>query len=76
MLTKSKLGLAALAVIGSASVAAAQYDGDGNLVPGAHQRGAIVENTLSFGNAFAAARPSAQTRRQLDGDGNPIPGGR
>jgi hypothetical protein len=76
MLTKTKLALAAALLTGSASIVLAQYDGDGNAIPGAHQRGAIVEKAHSFDNAYAATYPTrAQGRqRQLDGDGNPVPG--
>jgi hypothetical protein len=77
MFTKTKLALAAALLTGSASVALAQYDGDANPVPGAHQRGAIVETLPGFDNVFAATRPTVTAqRRQLDGDGNPTPGGR
>lgn len=76
MLPKTKMALVAALLASSTSVALAQYDGDGNPVPGAHQRGAIVEQTPSFGNAFAGPRPRVQhvQRRQLDGDENPVPG--
>jgi hypothetical protein len=75
MLTKTKIALLASLLVSSASVALAHYDGDGNPVPGAHQRGAIVETSPAFDNVFAAARPTVLAQRwQLDGDGNPIPG--
>jgi hypothetical protein len=77
MLTKTKTALVALLLVTPASVALAQYDGDANPVPGAHQRGAIVESLPSFDNVFAAARPTMLAQsRHLDGDGNAIPGGR
>jgi hypothetical protein len=77
MLTKSKMALVATLLIGSASVAVAQYDGDANLVPGSLQWGTIVEAPSAFANTFAATRPTVQVqRRQLDADGNPIPGSR
>ena len=75
MLTKTKMALVASLLVSSASVALAQYDGDGNPVPGIHQPGAIVETPSAVENAFAATRPTVLAqRRQLDGDGNPIPG--
>ena len=37
MLTKTKIALAALTVLGSVSMAAAEYDGDGNQIPGTQQ---------------------------------------
>jgi hypothetical protein len=74
MLTKTKMALVAVLLASSGSAALAQYDGDGNRVPGAHQRGAIVEQTPSFENAFAAPRPRLVQYRQLDGDENPVPG--
>jgi hypothetical protein len=77
MLTKTKTALLALLFVSPASLALAQHDGDANRVPGAHQRGAIVEMLPGFDNVFAAARPTVSTqRRQLDGDGNPVPGAR
>jgi hypothetical protein len=77
MSPKITMALAAALLASSASIALAQYDGDGNQVPGAHQRGAILEHTPSFGNAFAGPRSSVQVRqrlRQVDGDENPVPG--
>jgi hypothetical protein len=77
MLTKTKMALVASLLVSSASVALAQYDGDANPVPGAHQRGAIVEtpSAFAFENAFAATRPTVLAQQQqLDGDENPIPG--
>ena len=75
MLTKTKMVLIASLLVSSASVALAQYDGDANPVPGAHQRGALVETPYAFDNAFAATRPTVLAqRRQLDGDENPVPG--
>jgi hypothetical protein len=76
MLTKTTMALAATLLVSSASIALAQYDGDGNLVPGAHQRGTLIERTPSFDNAFAGPRPVqiGQRQRQLDGDENPVPG--
>jgi hypothetical protein len=75
MLTKTKLALAALAVIGSASVAAAQYDGDGNLIPGAHQQNVLVRQAPAvFGNAFASTRSVRTPVMERDGDGNVIGG--
>jgi hypothetical protein len=76
MLTKTKLALVAALLAGSASVALAQYDGDGNPVPGVHQRGTIVEKTPSLDNAFAATRSTRARagQQQLDGDENSIPG--
>jgi hypothetical protein len=75
MSTKTKMALVAALLVSSGSIALAQYDGDGNSVPGAHQRGALIEQTPSFGNAFAATTPTVLAqRRQLDGDGNPVPG--
>jgi hypothetical protein len=79
MVPKITMAFAAALLASSASIALAQYDGDGNLVPGAHQRGVILEHAPSFGNAFAGPRPSVQVRqrlRQVDGDENPVPGGR
>jgi hypothetical protein len=75
MLTKTKTALVALILVSPASLALAQYDGDANRAPGAHQRGAIVETLPGFDHVFAATRPTVLAqRRQLDGDGNPIPG--
>jgi hypothetical protein len=75
MLTTIKTTLLASLLVSSASVALAQYDADANPIPGAHQRGTIVETTPAFDNVFAATRPTVLAqRRQLDGDGNPIPG--
>jgi hypothetical protein len=76
MSSKITMALAATLLAGSASIALAQYDGDGNLVPGGHQRGTLVEHTPSFGNAYAGPRPVqiGQRRRQVDGDENPLPG--
>jgi hypothetical protein len=76
MLTKTKMLVAAALLVGSGSVALAQYDGDGNRVPGAHQRGVIVEQAPWLGNAYAATRPARARSPQLDGDGNSIPGSR
>jgi hypothetical protein len=74
MLSKTKMALVAALLASSGSVALARYDGDANPVPGAHQRGAIVERTPSFDNAYAATRPTVLAQRQLDGDENPVPG--
>jgi hypothetical protein len=77
MLTKTKVALVASLLVSSASVALAQYDGDGNPVLDPHHRGAMIEtpSTFAFENSFAATRPTVLAqRRQLDGDGNPIPG--
>jgi len=76
MSSKITMALAATLLAGSASIALAQYDGDGNLVPSGHQRGTIVEHAPSFGNAYAGPRPIqiGQRRRQVDGDENPVPG--
>ena len=78
MSTKTKMALAALALISSASMAAAQYDGDGNILPGGHQQGVLVRQApAAFDNIFAASRPVAQPRTvELDGDANPIRSGR
>jgi hypothetical protein len=66
----------AAVLIGSASAALAQYDGDGNRVPGAHQRGTLIERPAApFDNVFAAPRPATRAlRRELDGDGNRVLG--
>ncbi len=77
-MTKTKMALVALALISSASMASAQYDGDGNVVPGAHQRDVLVQQTpAAFENTFAASRPVVQAPAfERDGDGNSIPRGR
>jgi hypothetical protein len=76
MLTKTRLAVAAALLIGSAAAAVAQYDGDANPIPGAHQRGVLIEQApYAFDNVFAATRPARRAlRRELDGDGNPVPG--
>jgi hypothetical protein len=76
MLTTRMAAAVAALLISSASTALAQYDGDGNPVPGAHQRGVLVERApWVFDNTFAATRPAMRApRREVDGDGNRIPG--
>lgn len=77
-MTTTKMALVALALISSASMASAQYDGDGNAVPGAHQRDVVVrQSPAAFENTFAASRPVVQApSAEWDGDGNPIRSGR
>jgi hypothetical protein len=78
MLTKTKMALVAALLIGSAPVAVAQYDGDANLVAGAHQQGVVIRQApAAFENVFAATTQAVRASRQeLDSDGNPIPGSR
>jgi hypothetical protein len=78
MSTKTKVAVAAVVLLSSSAAAIARYDGDANPVPGAHQRGVLINRAPSaFHGVFAAARPAVRApRRQLDGDGNPVPGGR
>ena len=74
MLTKTKIALAAVLFIGSASVAGAAYDGDGNLAPGAHQLDVLTHQAPAFTEAFASSRRAPAIER--DGDGNPVRVGR
>jgi hypothetical protein len=74
MLTKTKTALAAALLIGSASLAVAAYDGDGNLVPSGHQQGVLVHQAPAFTNAFASSRQAQAI--EWDGDGNPVRVGR
>jgi hypothetical protein len=78
MLTKTKVAVAATLFLSTASIAVAQYDGDENPIPGARQRGVVINQAPSaFGNTFAATRPTRRTqRRQFDGDENRVPGSR
>jgi hypothetical protein len=78
MSTRKKLAVAAVLLIGSASLAIAQHDGDANPIPGARQRGVMIAQApYTLGNAFAATRPAVRApRRRLDGDGNPVLGRR
>jgi hypothetical protein len=76
MLTKTKTAIVAAVLISSASFAFAALDGDSNPIPGGHQYGAIVEQTMpAFVNTFASTRRGAPAHRlELDGDGNRVPG--
>jgi hypothetical protein len=72
----TKIALAAAVLLGSASLALAQYDGDGNQVPGAYHS-VTAPATAGFDNAFASSRPIVRAPAgQLDGDGNLVPGSR
>lgn len=74
MLTKTKTALAAALLIGSASLAVAAYDGDGNLVPGSHQQDVLTRQAPPFANTFASSRQAPAI--EWDGDGNPVRVGR
>jgi hypothetical protein len=78
MLTKTKTAIVAAVLLSSVSVAFAGLDGDSNQIPGGHQQGVIVEQTMpAFLNTYASTRRAAPAHRQeLDGDGNRTPGGR
>jgi hypothetical protein len=67
MLTKTKTALAAALLIGSASLALAAHDGDGNLTPGSHQRDVLIRHAPAFADAFASSRLVPAT--EWDGDG-------
>ena len=58
MLTKTKLALAALTVIGSVSMAAAEYDGDANQIPGTQQNVVVRQAPASIEGSFASERPT------------------
>lgn len=74
MLTKTKTALAAALLIGSASLALAAYDGDGNLIPGSHQQDVLIRQAPAFTDAFASSRQVPAI--EWDGDGNPVRIGR
>jgi len=77
MLIKTKTALAAMLLIGSASLASAAYDGDGNYVPGAHQQDVIIRHApAAFANTFAASPTVRAPSMEWDGDGNPVRIGR
>jgi hypothetical protein len=59
MLTKTKMALVALTLVSSASLAAAEYDGDGNLIPGTQQNAVVRQAPASIEGSFASVRPSA-----------------
>jgi hypothetical protein len=77
MLIKTKTALAAMLLIGSASLAGAAYDGDGNFVPGAHQQDVIIRHApAAFADTFAASPTVRAPSMEWDGDGNPVRVGR
>ena len=70
-MTKIALSLALLFATSSAVLA--QYDGDGNLVPGAQQSVGNDFHGAYASTVFSGAR-SAKQALERDGDGNAIPG--
>jgi hypothetical protein len=78
MSTRTKTAIGAMLLIGSASVAVAAYDGEGNRAPAGPHGIALIEPLPDeFATTFAARRFTPRVRRrQLDGDGNPVPGSR
>jgi hypothetical protein len=58
MLTRMKMTLVALTVLSSTSLAVAEYDGDGNKIPGA--RNVVVRQApTGIEGSFASERPTA-----------------
>jgi hypothetical protein len=58
MLIRTKMTLVALTVLGSTSLAVAEYDGDGNQIPGT-QNVVVRQATTAIEGSFAAERPTA-----------------
>jgi hypothetical protein len=56
MLTKTKIALVALTLISSASMASAEYDGDGNQIPGTQQNVVVRQAPASIEGSFASER--------------------
>jgi hypothetical protein len=72
----TKIALAAAVLLGSASLALAQYDGDGNQIQGAYHS-VSTQASGSLANAFASTRSTVKAPAgQLDSDGNVVPGAR
>ena len=69
-----KITVVAALLAGSASVAFAQLDGDGNGIPG--QSGVFARHVSGgFEGAYASSKP-ARRAIELDGDSNAVPGSR
>jgi hypothetical protein len=67
-----KITVVAALLAGSASVALAQIDGDGNRLPGVSSGVFARQMPSAIESSYATA---AKPRRGLDGDANPVPGG-
>jgi hypothetical protein len=68
-----KITVVAALLAGSASVAFAQLDGDGNSIPGA-QSGMFARQS-GYDGAYASSKPRRHAI-DLDGDSNAVPGSR
>ena len=68
-----KITLVVALLAGSASVAFAQRDGDGNSIPGAQSVIAARQTSLSDG-AYASRKPTRRPVIERDADGNHVPG--
>jgi hypothetical protein len=71
--TMLKITVVAALLTGSASVALAQLDGDGNSFPGA-QSVVSARQTLPSDGAYASQKPTRRPAIERDGDGNSVPG--
>jgi hypothetical protein len=58
---------------GSASVAFAQFDGDGNSIPAAQSVASARQMLLSEG-VYASQKPMRRSVIERDGDANTVPG--
>jgi hypothetical protein len=68
-----KITMVAALLAGTASVAFAQLDGDGNSVPGA-QSVVSARHALPSDGAYASQKPTRRPAIERDGDANSVPG--
>jgi hypothetical protein len=68
-----KISVVVALLVGSASVAFAQFDGDGNSIPGA-QSVVSARHTLPSDGAYASQKPTRRPAIERDGDANSVPG--
>jgi hypothetical protein len=68
-----KITMVAALLAGSASVAFAQIDGDGNSIPGG--QASVFARSMPSGveGAYASQKPTRRANER-DGDANPVPG--
>ena len=67
-----KISVVVALLAGSASVAFAQVDGDGNSIPGAQSVSA--RQMLPSDGAYASQKPTRRPAIERDGDANSVPG--
>ena len=68
-----KITVVAALLAGTASVAFAQFDGDGNSFPGA-QSVVSARQVLPSEGAYASQKPTRRPAIERDGDANGVPG--